>query len=159
MFHVISLVCLCIPHDKAWQRVGDSLTPMRTERLESILEESISDTDWSSEIIVDATLDALDPEAINKAREKFIAKNQRKSFAKDINNWDNLTLLDKAKITIRGKITRTALFLLGKSEASHFLLPNPAQSTWKLETEEKVYEHFAPPFFMPYIPRQQQNMF
>jgi len=135
-------------HDKAWQRVGDSLTPMRTERLESILSESIAEMDWSSEIIDDATLEDLDPEAINKAREKFIAKNQHKSFAQDIHNWDDLTLLDKAKITIRGKITRTALLLLGKNEASHLLLPNPAQITWKLETEEQAYEHFSPPFLL-----------
>jgi len=135
-------------HDKAWQRIGDSLTPMRTERLESILSESIAEMDWSSEIIDDATLEDLDPEAINKAREKFIAKNQRKSFAQDIHNWDDLTLLDKAKITIKGKITRTALLLLGKNEASHLLLPNPAQITWKLETEEQAYEHFSPPFLL-----------
>lgn len=135
-------------HDKAWQRVGDSLTLMRQERLESILAEPMTNTDWSSEIIADATLDDLDSEAINKAREKFIAKNQHKSFAQDIHSWDDLTLLDKAKITISGKITKTALLLLGKSEASHFLLPNPAQITWKLETEEKAYEHFAPPFLL-----------
>ncbi len=135
-------------HDKAWQRIGDSLVPLRSERLETILAESIEKIDWTAEIIVDATLDDLDPTAINKAREKFIEKNRNSSFAAEIAGWDDLTILNKAKITIKGKITRAALLLLGKNEASHFLLPNPAQLTWKLEAEESAYEHFSPPFLL-----------
>jgi len=135
-------------HDKAWQRIGDSLVPLRPERLESILAESIKKIDWTADIIADATLDDLDPAAINKAREKFIEKNRNSSFAAEIGGWDDLTFLNKAKITIKDKITRTALLLLGRNEASHFLLPNPAQITWKLEAEESAYEHFSPPFLL-----------
>ena len=57
------------------------------------------------------------------------------------------TFLDKAKITIQGGVTRTALLLLGKPEASHFL-PALAQITWKLMGEEQAYEHFGPPFLL-----------
>ena len=135
-------------HDKAWQRIGDSLVPLRPERLESILAESIKKVDWTAGIIADACLEDLDPTAINKAREKYIEKNRQSSFAAEITGWDDLTFLNKAKITIKGKITRTALLLLGRSEASHFLLPNPAQITWKLAAEESAYDHFSPPFLL-----------
>jgi len=135
-------------HDKAWQRIGDSLVPLRPERLESILAESIKKVDWTAGIIADACLEDLDPTAINKAREKYIEKNRHSSFAAEITGWDDLTFLNKAKITIKGKITRTALLLLGRSEASHFLLPNPAQITWKLAAEESAYDHFSPPFLL-----------
>ena len=135
-------------HDKAWQRIGDSLVLLRSERLESILAETLMDVDWSSKIVDGATLADLDPAAISKAREKFTEKNQNTTFATKIGGWDDLTLLDKAKITIKGQVTRAALLLLGKSEASHLLLPNPAQITWKLEPEERAYEHFSPPFLL-----------
>lgn len=86
--------------------------------------------------------------ALAKAREKYAEKNRNTSFVQDIPGWDDVTFLDKAKIAIQGKITRTALLLLGKNEACHFLLPNPAQITWKLEGEERAYEHFGPPYFL-----------
>ena len=56
--------------------------------------------------------------------------------------------MDKAKITINGKITNTAILLLGKEESSHYLLPSIAEITWKLETEEKAYEHFSCPLLL-----------
>jgi len=40
------------------------------------------------------------------------------------------------------------LLLLGRAETAHFLLPHPAQMTWKLVGPEKAYEHFGPPFLM-----------
>lgn len=135
-------------HGLPWQRVGDSLAEMRQERLDVILAETISDVDWSAEIIADAILNDLDAGAIQVAREKFSERNRNTTFSGAIDNWDDATFLDKAKITINGKITRTALLLLGKPESTHRLLPNPAQITWKLDSEEQAYEHFGPPFLL-----------
>ena len=56
--------------------------------------------------------------------------------------------LDKLKVTIHGKITRAALILLGKSEAAYLLSPQVVQITWKLDTEERAYEHFSMPLFL-----------
>ena len=134
-------------HDKAWQRLEDSLVEMRQERLEAILHEAIDDTDWSAQIVAGATLNDLDSEALAVAREKFAEKYRNAPFAQDIAGWDDATFLDKAKITIQGGITRTALLLLGQPEASHFL-PALAQITWKLIGEEQAYEHFGPPFLL-----------
>lgn len=104
--------------------------------------------DWSAKIIEKATLADLDPEALKIAREKFKERNAKAEFADKIDGWDDTTLLDKAKVTINGKITNTAIILLGKEEASHYLLPAVAQITWKLEGEEKGYEHFGTPMLL-----------
>jgi ATP-dependent DNA helicase RecG len=104
--------------------------------------------DWSAQIIEKAGLSDLDPEALKVAREKFKEKNTRADFAATIDSWDDATLLDKAKITINGKITNTAIILLGKEESSHYLLPAVTQITWKLEGEEKGYEHFGVPMLI-----------
>ena len=60
-------------HNKAWQRLDDSLIELTDSRRNAILDEQDEvEKDWSSQIIHDATIDDLDPHAIAKAREKFI---------------------------------------------------------------------------------------
>jgi len=134
-------------HDKAWQRLDDALVEMRPERLAAILAEPVDTRDWSAQIVDEATLADLDSAALVVAREKFAEKYRNASFAADIAKWDDSTFLDKAKITIQGHITHTALLLLGKAESSHFL-PTLAQITWKLVGEEQAYEHFGLPFLL-----------
>lgn len=135
-------------HDKAWQRIDDNLVELRPERLANILVEPIELVDWSAQIVPDASLDDLDPASLTLALEKFKEKNQNSSFAGEISGWDTRTFLDKAKITVQGNITRSALILLGKPESVHFISPAMTQITWKLEGEERAYEHFAPPFLL-----------
>ena len=137
-------------HSKAWQRIEDSLVEMRKERMDTILKEPIkSIDDWSSQIVKGATFSDLDQLAIDKAREEYKKKNTRK--ANESNNWDDITFLNKAKVTIQGKITNTALILLGKEESVHFLNPAIAKISWILKDEnnlERDYEHFGPPFIL-----------
>lgn len=135
-------------HGHPWQRVGDSLVRMRPERLRAILSEPLIGADWSAVIVHDATLADLDDAAISKAREKFKARNATSQWAADIDDWDTETFLDKSRLSANGKITRTTLLLVGKPTAVHFLPPHPARITWSLETEERAYEHFAPPFML-----------
>ena len=134
-------------HDKAWQRDGDSLVELRPDRLRGILTELIGGQDWSAELVPDATLADLDPTAIAKAREKFTAKHQQERWAADIASWNTEDFLDKAKITLHGRVTRTALLLLGTPQ-SVGLLPNAtAEMTWKVP-EERIAKHFGPPFLL-----------
>jgi ATP-dependent DNA helicase RecG len=107
-----------------------------------------SQEDWSAKIIEQANINHLDVDALKTAREKFKEKSSRAAFYDEIDNWDDATFLDKAKVTINGKITNTAIMLLGKEESSHYLLPSIAEVTWKLETEEKAYEHFGTPLLL-----------
>jgi ATP-dependent DNA helicase RecG len=79
------------------------------EKIERIRSQSIK-IDWSAMIVSDATLDDLDPAAIAKARENYLAKYLDK--ATEAKEWDTVTFLNKAKLTIKGRITNTALLLL-----------------------------------------------
>ena len=127
-------------------RFDSSLTDLRnySQHIKAIYN---SQEDWSAKVIDRADLSALDPIAIQSAREKYKEKQAGKPFYDEIDQWSVPLFLDKAKITIGGKITNTAIILLGKPEAAHYLSPSIAQITWKLDTEEKAYEHFDIPLF------------
>ena len=139
-----------ITHKKSWQRHGDSLVKITAEREASILSEPLSVMDdWSMELCEDATLADLSNEAIAKAREAYGKKNPH--LQDDMLTWDDGTFLNKAKITIGGKVTKTAILLLGKPESEHFLSPAVAKISWILKDRdniEKDYEHFSCPFLL-----------
>ncbi len=104
--------------------------------------------DWSAQVCERATIENLDEESVSVAKAKYKAKNKNRPFALEIDKWDTTTFLDKAKVTINGKITNTAIILLGKPESTNFISPAVARITWKLEGEESAYEHFEPPFYL-----------
>jgi ATP-dependent DNA helicase RecG len=132
---------------KPFIRIGSNKTDLRNfPEYVRIIYNSLED--WSAKTIDKASINDLDNEAIKIAKEKFKEKSTKASYYNEIDNWDNATFLDKAKITINGKITNAAIILLGKEEASHYLLPAIAEITWKLETEEKAYEHFGTPLLL-----------
>ena len=134
-------------HSHYYARNGESITGLDINKLEEIRAQPI-EADWSAVICDGATLDDLDPAALHKAREIFVARNRESIAEETMRAWDNLTFLDKAKITIQGKITRACILLLGRSESTHFLYPSVAELTWKLEGPEKDYQHFSPPFLL-----------
>jgi ATP-dependent DNA helicase RecG len=105
--------------------------------------------DWSAQICEPATFDDLDSAAIAKARQEYCAKFSSQADA--VAGWDDITFLNKAKVTIKGQITNTALLLLGKPESSSLLNPATARITWLLKNERNEdldYEHFDPPFLL-----------
>ena len=129
-------------------RDGEALSPLNLEEIERIRSQNIWH-DWSAEICEGAGLDDLSAEAISRAREVFIVKNPK--FKQDILSWDDATFLNKAKLTINGKITRTAILLLGYEEAEHFLTPANARISWILKDRdglEKDYQHFTCPLLL-----------
>lgn len=128
-------------------RDGEELSALNLEEIERIRSQATQD-DWSAAIVKDATLEDLDPDALQLARQKFKEKHAREKYANQIDEWTVEQLLDKAKVTVGGKITRAALLLLGSASAVHKLSPHPAQITWKLDAEERSYEHFNPPFLL-----------
>jgi ATP-dependent DNA helicase RecG len=134
-------------HDKAWQRDGDSLVELRPDRLRGILTELIAGLDWSAERVPRATLADLDPSAIAKAREKFAAKHSQERWAADIAAWSTEEFLDRAKITLHGQITRTALLLLGTPQSVGLLPNSTAEITWKVP-QDRIAKHFGPPFLL-----------
>lgn len=129
-------------------RDGEELSPLNLEEIERIRKQATR-IDWSAGICEGATIDDLDLQAIQVAVQNFKVKNPR--LSSEIDHWDTTTFLNKAKITIAGRITRSAIILLGKPEAEHFINPAVARITWLLKDKdntEKDYQHFTCPFLL-----------
>lgn len=129
-------------------RDGESLGALNdTERRR--IEEQITNTDWSAQIITEADISDLSETAIQKAREEFTKKNPK--LTEEIIGWSDKVFLNKAKITVKDQITNASIILLGKPESEYFLTPAVAKITWILKDKENIekdYEHFSCPFIL-----------
>lgn len=125
--------CPVYAHKRAWQRIEDSLVEMKPSRLEAILSECLMEDDWSAGIVADATIDDLDPVAIRKAREKFVELFPRKEA--EVAQWDDAKFLNKTGFTVKGKITRTAIIILGRKEAEYYLSPAVCKIRYRRKKE------------------------
>ena len=112
-----------------YARDGEELAPLNIEKIERIRAQNIKE-DWSAVIVPEANIEDLDEDAIALAKKNY--KNKFPEKAQEVDDWDTITFLNKAKITIKGKITRATLILLGKDEAEHFLTPAEIKIRWKL---------------------------
>lgn len=130
-----------------YSRAGESLMSLPPDKEDEIRNQTLA-TDWSAQIVPNATLGDLDESAVQKARSSFARKHANRFSADEMAAWSVQAFLDRAKLTQNGQITRTSLLLLGKAESVHLLSPHPAQITWKLEGEERAYEHFSAPFLL-----------
>ena len=127
-------------------RLNESLVALNIEKIERIRNQAV-DRDWSRKVVPEATFEHLDKEAILKAREQYKLKNP--SLIKEVDTWTDEEFLDKAKVTLDGKITNTAILLLGKDEASALLTPpGIAWISWILKYKPEGYEHFHTPFIL-----------
>lgn len=119
----------------AWEghyygRDGEALGALNLQEIEQIRNQG-QQYDWSAGICEGATLDDLDPSAIRQAKVNY--KNKFPEKTMDVDRWDDITFLNKAKVTIKGRITRTAIVLLGRGEAEHFISPAEAKIRWVLK--------------------------
>ncbi|MDP1579510.1 MAG: putative DNA binding domain-containing protein [Candidatus Didemnitutus sp.] len=136
----------------AWQthfyaRAGESLTGLSIAKQDEIRAQGLAD-DWSAIVVKEAAPADLDPAALAKAREVFLARYRARLPETTIRAWDDATFLEQAKLTVRGGITRACLLLLGRDTATALLNPYVAELSWKLEGPERGYEHFHPPFLL-----------
>jgi ATP-dependent DNA helicase RecG len=126
-------------------RDGESLGPLSLEEIERIRGQNRLQ-DWSAGICPGASLADLSTEAIALARREFATKHPK--MAVELPAWSDETFLNKAKLTIQGQITRTAILLLGKPEAAHWLNPASPTISWILKDRdgsERDYQHFSCP--------------
>ena len=134
----------------AYAREHESISPLPMNKVDLI--RSQIGMDWSKEIVENATLEDLDKEAVKKARELFSKRQSDRKKAQEIlRKLSDIEVLNKAGITIKGKITRTALLLLGKSESSYFFDGFIPRITWTLYNADysvKTYEHFDMPLLL-----------
>lgn len=132
----------------AYDRNDDALIPLNDTKRNTIL--STVNIDWSRQIVEGLTVDDLDKDAILKAREQFKKKNENKAIAEEIDNMDDLTFLNKAKVLLNGKVTRAAWLLLGNEDTNTYVDSNIPTITWKLQEGTNIidYEHFTIPFII-----------
>ena len=133
----------------AWQghfyaRRGESLGALDMNKYEEIRSQTVNE-DWSKQIVEGATIADLDERAIKKAREGY--KEHYPKQKADVDGWSDEVFLNKAKITIDGKITNTAILLLGKPESLHYI-NHIGEIVWRLADKDNVGQVFTIPFLM-----------
>lgn len=132
----------------AYAREYESISPLPMNKLDLI--RSQIGVDWSKDIVEDANIEDLDEEAVARARELFLKRcgDKKREVVQLLTDEE---ILNKAGLTIKGKITKTALILLGKSEASYFFDGFIPRITWTLYNADgsvKAYEHFDMPMLL-----------
>lgn len=132
----------------AYDRSDDALIPLNDTKRNTIL--STVNIDWSRQIVDGITVEDLDKNAILKAREQFKKKNENKSIADEIDNMDDITFLNKAKVLLNGRVTRAAWLLLGNEDTNTYVENYIPTITWKLQEGTNIidYEHFTIPFII-----------
>ena len=133
----------------AWQghfyaRRGESLAALDMNKYEEIRRQTVNE-DWSKLIADGATIADLDEKAIMKAREGY--KEHYPNQKKEVDSWSDEVFLNKAKITIDGKITHAAILLLGKPESLHFI-NHIGEIVWRLAGKDNVGQVFTIPFLL-----------
>lgn len=123
-------------HNKAWQRLDDSLIELTDSHRNAILEEREAFYDWTAEVVTEATIADLDPEAIKIAREGY--KQRYPKLAEACDGWSDEVFLDKACLTQGGQITRTTMLLVGKEEQA-YKLKHIGQIVWKCFQDGKTF--------------------
>ncbi len=134
----------------AYAREGEHVSPLSIEKMDLI--RSQIGVDWSKQIVEEADFDDLDSEAVAYARKLFIRKqNTSKKSTEMLEKMSDVEILNKAGILIKGKVTNTALLLLGKEESAYLFDGFIPRITWTLYNGDgsvKAYEHFDMPLLM-----------
>ena len=127
-----------------YARQGESLVALDMSKYEGIRRQ-IAVEDWSKQIVKDASINDLDNEAIALAREGY--KQHYPKQKKEVDGWSDEVFLNKAKLTIDGKITKAAILLLGKPESVHYL-NHIGEIVWRLAGKDNVGQVFSIPFLL-----------
>lgn len=136
-------------HGHYYARDGESLTALSTDEYDRIRAQGKAHFDWSAEIIEDANERDLDPQAVAAAKEGY--RRRHPENADEVDAWPLATFLNKAKLARAGKITRTALLLLGRADSAHKLTPADARIFWSRKADDgqtEAHAHFTPPYLL-----------
>lgn len=129
-------------------RIQDSRYPLALHEIDKIRAQG-GKQDWSAKVCDSATINDLDPEAIQFARQRYKEKNP--DLSKDVDRWSDVEFLNKALLCINGKVTNAAIILLGKNESQHLISPALSQITWILRDSSGAtidYAHYGIPIIL-----------
>lgn len=134
----------------AYAREDESTCPLPMDKVDLI--RSQIGVDWSKEIVENADMEDLDQEAVSYARTLFIRKQKAsKKSTEMLEKMSDVEILNKAGLLIKGKITNTALILLGKEESLYLfdgLIPRITWTLYNGDGSVKAYEHFDMPLLL-----------
>ena len=137
-------------NDMAYSRANSSLEPLPINKMTEIQRQT--GYDWSKEIVPEASLSDLDPAAVEMAKELFIRHEVQRGKDPDyFAHQDTVSILNKAGILLGGRVTRTALILLGDEYAKNYFDGFIPRITWSLYNQDgsvKTYEHFDTPLLL-----------
>lgn len=117
-------------------RDNESLVALNLHEIELIRAQANAREDWSAEIISGASINDLDPKAIAVARENYA--NKHEYLREDMKGWSDTEFLNRAKITRNGRITNTAIILLGKPESEVLISPAVSKLRWIVKDSQGV---------------------
>lgn len=131
--------------NRYWARSGESLVPLSQYKIDLIRGQERRD--WSKQL-TQATIECLDAEAIDIAKEKYKEKMNRKHISEEVDAMSTEAFLTKMKLMVDGRVTNAGMVLLGNQDYD-YLLNTPPMVMWRLygaNGEDKDYEIFRIPF-------------
>lgn len=134
---------------KAYVRVESNVTELApyVEWTRAIY---MSQTDWTAQLVEDASIEDLDEEAIVMVRNGY--RKRFPDYDREAEEWSDSALLDKAGLTMDGGITRAAMLLIGKKEKA-YKINHIAQMVWKCLQDGEL---FGDTFTIPFIKTTSQ---
>ena len=127
-------------------RDGESLGALSNEEYDRIRGQEKKD--WSKQVLMEASINDLDKEAIALARVKYKEKMGKPHISEEVDNMSDEEFLIKLKLIINGKITNAAMLLLG-NEDRDYLFASAPEASWRLynsKNDISDYEIFKIPF-------------
>ena len=128
--------------------MGEDAALKKAKPVVELPEDVRIERDWSAVVVENAEYSDLDDAAVAQARKGFVEAHMGRITLDEVERWPLEVFLGKVKLAVDGKLTRAALVLLGKSEASVKLSPYVVRITWNLADGNSAYEHFGPPFLL-----------
>lgn len=129
-----------------YARSGQSLVPLQQYKIDTIRNQQRRD--WSRQILSGARIEHLDKAAIAFAREKYKEKMNQPHISEEIDGLTDEEFLTKLKLMVDGRVTNTAMLLLGNAEYESLFDSTPSMM-WRLISSDgtvKDYEIFGIPF-------------
>ena len=129
-----------------YARSGESLVSLQQSKIDQIRAQERYD--WSKQLIDGTSIECLDPDAIQLARQKYKEKMSGPQAENEINQMTDDEFLTKTKLMINGRLTHAALLLLGNPDYD-YLFSTPPKVMWRLygtNGSDKDYEIFGIPF-------------
>ena len=132
--------------DVPLMRIGEELKPMSDEMYLKILQEQ--EPDFSQQICKGATIDDLDPNAIQALKEKYARKQNNSQFL----TLKNHQILNDLDLIYKNKVTNAAIILLGKNETIKKNIPQASVILEYRKNEHQISfdqrNYFQEPYFI-----------